>query len=230
MIPWQEKTWCIPPTADAEFVARMEDLLELYQRPYDARCPVVCMDELCKQLIAETRVPLPVREGHPARYDYEYERKGVCSLFLFVEPRRGWRKVLVRDRRTKVDWAVCVRVILNEVYPDAQCVRLVQDNLHTHTLASLYEAFLPEEARRLARRLELHYTPKHGSWLNMAETELSILHRQCLDRRLDDPAVVREEVGTWEAERNTVKATINWRFTIADARVKLKNVYPSIEI
>jgi hypothetical protein len=188
------------------------------------------MDELCKQLIAETRVPLPVREGHPARYDYEYERKGVCSLFLFVEPRRGWRKVLVRDRRTRVDWAVCVRVILNEVYPDAQCVRLVQDNLNTHTLASLYEAFLPEEARRLARRLELHYTPKHGSWLNMAETELSILHRQCLDRRLDDPAVVREEVGTWEAERNTVKATINWRFTIADARVKLKNVYPSIEI
>jgi hypothetical protein len=125
---------------------------------------------------------------------------------------------------------MCVRVILNEIYPDALCVRLVQDNLNTHTLASLYEAFLPEEARRLARRLEIHYTPKHGSWLNMAETELSILHRQCLDRRLDDPAVVREEVGTWEAERNAVQATINWRFTIADARVKLKNVYPSIEI
>jgi len=208
----------------------MEDLLALYQRPYDAQRPVVCMDELCKQLIAETRVPLPVREGHPPCYDYEYERKGVYSLFVFVEPRRGWRQVFVRDRRTKVDWARCVRVILNEVYPDALCVRLVQDNLNTHTLASLYEAFLPEEARRLARRLELHYTPKHGSWLNMAETELSILHRQCLDRRLDDPAVVREEVGTWEAKRNAVQATINWRFTIADARVKLKNVYPSIEI
>lgn len=208
----------------------MEDLLELYQRPYDAQRPVVCMDELCQQLIAETRVPLPVREGHPPCYDYEYERQGVCSLFVFVEPRRGWRQVFVRDRRTKVDWARCVRVILNEVYPDALCVRLVQDNLNTHTLASLYEAFLPEEARRLARRLELHYTPKHGSWLNMAETELSIRHRQCLDRRLDDPAVVREEVGTWEAKRNAVQATINWRFTIADARVKLKNVYPSIEI
>ena len=208
----------------------MEDLLELYQRPYDARRPVVCMDELCKQLIAETRVPLPVCEGHPALYDYEYERQGVCSLFLFVEPRRGWRKVFVRDRRTKVDWALCVRVILNEIYPDALCVRLVQDNLNTHTLASLYEAFLPEEARRLARRLRIHYTPKHGSWLNMAETELSILHRQCRDRRLDDLAVVREEVGTGEAERNAVKATINWRCTIADARVKLKSVYPSIEI
>jgi DDE superfamily endonuclease len=230
VIPWHEKTWCIPPAADAEFVARMEDLLELYQVPYDARRPVVCMDELCKQLIAETRVPLPVCEGHPARYDYEYERKGVCSLFVFVEPRHGWRKVFVRDRRTKVDWAVCVRVILNEVYPEALCVRLVQDNLNTHTLASLYEAFLPEEARRLARRLEIHYTPKHGSWLNMAETELGILNRQCLDRRLDDPAIIREEVGTWEAERNEVKATINWRFTVADARVKLKNVCPPIEI
>jgi hypothetical protein len=230
VIPWQEKMWCLPPAADAEFVARMEDLLELYQLPYDPQRPVVCMDELCKQLIAETRRPLPVREGSPARYDYEYERKGVCNLFLFVEPRRGWRKVFVRDRRTKVDWAVCVRVLLNEVYPEALCVRLVQDNLNTHAFASLYEAFLPAEARRLVRRLEIHYTPKHGSWLNMAETELSILHRQCLDRRLDAPAVVQEEVGSWEAERNEVKATINWRFTVADARVKLKHVYPSIEI
>lgn len=222
--------WCLPPAADAEFVARMEDLLELYQLPYDPRRPVVCMDELCKQLIAETRRPLPVCEGYPARYDYEYERKGVCNLFLFVEPRRGWRKVFVRDRRAKVDWAVCVRVLLNEVYPEALCVRLVQDNLNTHAFASLYEAFLPAEARRLARRLAIHYTPKHGSWLHMAETELSILHRQCLDRRLDAPAVVQEEVGSWEAERNEVKATLNWRFTVADARVKLKHVYQSIEI
>ena len=222
--------WCLPPAADAAFVARMEDLLELYQLPYDPQRPVVCMDELCKQLIAETRSPLPVREGSPARYDYEYERKGVCNLFLFVEPRRGWRKVFVHNRRTKVDWAVCVRVLLNEVYPEALCVRLVQDNLNTHACASLYEAFLPAEARRLARRLEIHYTPKHGSWLNMAETELSILHRQCLDRRLDAPAVVQEEVGSWEAERNEVQATLNWRFTIADARVKLKHVYPSIKI
>ncbi len=230
MIPWHEKTWCIPPTADAEFVARMEDLLELYQLPYDPLCPVVCMDELCKQLIAETRVPLPVRAGAPARYDYEYERRGVCSLVVFLEPRRGWRKVFVRDRRTKVDWAHCLRVILNEIYPQVLCVRLVQDNLNTHAMASLYEAFPPEEARNLARRLEIHYTPKHGSWLNMAETELGILNRQGLDRRLEDPAVVRAEVGAWETKRNDAKATINWRFTVADARVKLKNVYPSIEI
>jgi len=230
VIPWQEQTWCLPPAADAAFVARMEDLLELYQLPYDPRRPLVCMDELCKQWIAETRLPWPVREGSPARYDYEYERKGVCNLFLFVEPRRGWRKVFVRDRRTQVDWARCVRVLLQEVYPEALCVRLVQDNLNTHTIASLYEAFRPAEARRLARRLEIHYTPKHGSWLNMAETELSILHRQCLDRRLDASAVVQEEVRNWEAERNEVKATINWRFTVADARVKLKHVYPSIKI
>jgi DDE superfamily endonuclease len=230
VIPWQEKSWCIPPKADAEFVARMEDLLELYQLPYDARYPVVCMDEFCKQLIAETRIPLPVREGHPACYDYEYERRGVCNLFLFVEPRRGWRKVFVRDRRTKVDWAGCLRTVLDEVYPDALGVRLVQDNLNTHTVASLYEAFAPAEARRLARRLEVHYTPKHGSWLNMAETEIGILGRQCLDRRLEDAGAVQAEVGPWEAERNEAKVTINWRFTVADARVRLKNVYPSIEI
>lgn len=222
--------WCLPPAADAEFVARMEDVLELYQVPYNPQYPVVCMDELCKQLVAETRLPLPVREGSPALYDYEYERKGVCNVFLFVEPRRGWRKVFVRDRRTKVDWAACVRVLLNEVYPEAHCVRLVQDNLNTHMFASLYEMFRPAEARRLARRLEIHYTPKHGSWLNMAETELSILHRQCLDRRLDASALVQQEVGLWEAERNAIKAALHWRFTVADARVKLKHIYPSIKI
>jgi hypothetical protein len=230
VIPWQEKVWCLPPTADAAFVAQMEDLLELYQEPYNPQRPVVCMDELCKQLVAETRLPLPAREGSPARYDYQYERKGVCNLFLFVEPQRGWRKVFVRDRRTKVDWAMGVRALLDEVYPQAQCVRLVQDNLNTHACASLYAAFHPAEARRLARRLEMHYTPKHGSWLNMAETELSILHRQCLDRRLDAPGVVQEEVGLWEAERNAMQATRHWRFTVADARLKLKHVYPSIKI
>lgn len=222
--------WCLPPAADAAFVARMEDVLELYQVPYNPQYPVVCMDELCKQLVAETRLPLPVREGSPALYDYEYERKGGCNVFLFVEPRRGWRKVFVRDRRTKVDWAAWVRVLLNEVYPEARCVRLVQDNLNTHMFASLYEMFRPAEARRLARRLEIHYTPKHGSWLNMAETELSILHRQCLDRRLDASALVQQEVGLWEAERNAIKAALHWRFTVADARVKLKHIYPSIKI
>jgi len=220
----------MPPTADAEFVARMEDVLELYRLPYDPQHPVVCMDELCKQMIAETRVALPVREGYPARYDYEYERKGVCSVFMFLEPLRGWRQVFVRDRRTQVDWAQCLRAVLDDVYPEVLGVRLVQDNLNTHTIASLYAAFPPDEARRLVRRLEIHYTPKHGSWLNMAETEFSILNRQCLDRRLADPAVVREEVRAWETKRNAVKATINWRFTVMDARVKLKNVYPSIEI
>jgi hypothetical protein len=229
VIPWQEKTWCIPPEADAEFVARMEDLLDLYQLPYDPRFPVVGMDEMPKQLIAETRIPLPADEGHPVLYDYEYERKGVCNLFLFVEPLRGWRKVFVRERRTRVDWAECLRAVLDQVYPEAIRVRLVQDNLNTHTIGSLYEAFAPEEARRLARRLEIHPTPVHGSWLNMAETEFSVLERQCLDRRLETSELVRQQVGAWEAPRNEATVMINWRFTIADARVKLRSIYPSIE-
>ena len=207
----------------------MEDLLDLYQLPYDPRYPVVGMDEMPKQLIAETRIPLPACEGHPVLYDYEYERKGVCNVFLFVEPLRGWRKVFVRDRRTEVDWAECMRVILDEVYPEAMALRLVQDNLNTHTIGALYEAFAPDEARRLARRLEVHPTPVHGSWLNVAESELSILDRQCLDRRLDATKRVRREVGSWETQRNEGGIIINWRFTIADARVKLKSVYPSIK-
>ena len=208
----------------------MENLLDLYRLPYDPRVPLVCMDEACKQLLAEIKTPLPVREGQPAIYHYEYERKGVCNLIVFVEPLRGWRKVFVRSRRTMLDWAECIRTILDDFYPDATLVRLVLDNLNTHTLASLYEAFAPAEARRLARRLELHFTPKHGSWLNMAETEIGILTGQCLDRRIDQPEVVCREVAAWENDRNDAKATINWRFTIADARVKLKNIYPSIEI
>ena len=229
MIPWHEQTWCIPPEADGEFVARMEDLLDLYRLPYDPRYPVVGMDEMPKQLVAETRIPLPAREGHPVLYDYEYERKGVCNLFLFAEPLRGWRRVFVRDRRTRGDWAECMRTILDEVYPEARAIRLVQDNLNTHTIGALYEAFAPDEARRLARRLEVHPTPVHGSWLNVAESELSILDRQCLDRRLDATDMVRSEVGAWEAQRNEARITMNWRFTIADARVKLKRVYPSIK-
>jgi hypothetical protein len=207
----------------------MENLLDLYRLPYDPRVPLVCMDEACKQLIAEIKTPLPVCEGQPAIYDYEYERKGVCNLIVFVEPLRGWRKVFVRSRRTMLDWAECIRTILGDFYPDATLVRLVLDNLNTHTLASLYEAFAPAEARRLARRLELHFTPKHGSWLNMAETEIGILTGQCLDRRIDQPEVVCREVAAWENDRNDAKATINWRFTIADARVKLKNIYPSLK-
>ena len=201
----------------------------MYQLPYDPRFPVVGMDEMPKQLIAETRIPLPVCEGHPGLDDYAYERKGVCNRFWFVEPRRGWRKVFIRERRTQVDWAECVRMVLDQRYPKASRVRWVQDNFNTHPLGARYEAFAPEEARRLARRLEIHPTPRHGSWLNMADTELSLLDRQCLDRRLDATEWVRKEVDVWETRRNEAKVPINWRFTIADARVKRKSIYPSIK-
>jgi len=170
----------------------MEDVLELYRLPYDVNYPVVCMDEASKQLIAETRIPLPIQEGQPVRFDHEYERRGVCNQILFVEPLRGWRKVFVRERRTMVDWAVCLREILDVHYPDAVCVRLVLDNLNTHTGASLYEAFPPGEARRLLRRVEFHHTPKHGSWLNMAEIELGVMTGQCLGRRIESQEIVTQ--------------------------------------
>lgn len=205
----------------------MEDVLELYRQPYDVRRPVLCMDEASKQLIAETRVPLPVQEGRPACYDYEYERKGVCSLILFVEPLRGWRKVFVRERRTMVDWAMCLREILDVYYPRAHRVRLVLDNLNTHTGASLYEAFPPAEARRLLERIEFHYTPKHGSWLNMAEIEIGVMNRQCLGRRIDRQPIVAAEIAAWEQRRNDEKAAIRWTFTVSEARIKLANIYPS---
>jgi DDE superfamily endonuclease len=226
--PWLEKTWCIPPKADAEFVCRMEDVLELYRKPYDPKYPVLCMDEASKQLIAETRVPLPAEEGQPARYDHEYERKGVCSQILFVEPLRGWRKVFVRERRTMIDWALCLREVLDMYYPDVLKVRLVLDNLNTHTGTSLYEAFAPAEARRLLERVEFHYTPKHGSWLNMAEIEIGVMTGQCLGRRIDSQELVAEEVAAWEQRRNEEKAKIKWSFTVSDARVKLIKIYPPI--
>jgi hypothetical protein len=207
----------------------MEDVLEVYTRPYDPRFPQVCLDETTKQLVGETRPPLPAGPGQPARVDYEYERKGVAALFLACEPLRGWRHVWVTERRTKADWAHVVKDLVDVYYPDAQRIVLVEDNLNTHTPASLYEAFPPAEAKRLADRLELHYTPKHGSWLDIAEIELSVLSRQCLDRRLDDPAVVRAEVGAWEARRNARGAPVDWRFTAAAARLKLAHLYPSIE-
>jgi len=208
----------------------MEDVLELYRQPYDPRYPVVCMDEASRQLIGETRIGLPMQEGRPARSDYEYERKGVCNQFVFLEPLRGWRRVFVRDRRTRTDWALCIREILDVDYPDAIQVRLVLDNLNTHTGASLYEAFAPTEARRLLERLEFHYTPKHGSWLNMAEIEIGVMNGQCLDRRLDDRQVVCDEVAAWEQRRNDEEAKVHWTFTVPDARVKLTKTYPSIEI
>jgi hypothetical protein len=206
----------------------MEDVLDVYTRPYDPRRPQVCLDETSRQLLAQARPPQPVAPGRPAREDYEYVRAGVCNCFLVCEPLRGRRHVTVSDRRTRVDWAHCVKDLVDVHYPAAEVIVLVQDNLNTHTPASLYEAFPPAEAKRLADKLEVHYTPKHGSWLNMAEIELSVLAEQCLDRRLADRATLEREVAAWEARRNAATKTIDWRFTTADARIKLKHLYPAI--
>jgi hypothetical protein len=222
------KTWCIPPQADAEFVCHMEDVLATYALPYDPEVPVVCMDEASKQLIGEVATPLPTRRGQPKCVDYEYERRGVCSEFVFCEPLAGWRHVKVTERRTKKDWAECIRELVDVHYPHARKIRLVLDNLNTHTGSSLYEAFAPAEARRLLEKLEFHYTPKHASWLNMAEIEISIMNRQCLDRRIDNMAEMRQEIAAWEKPRNRQKAKIHWTFTITAARRKLKKQYPSI--
>lgn len=219
----------MPESPSADFVASMEDVLEVYHRPYDADRPVVCMDEASKQLIAEVREPLPAKPGSVAKHDSEYERRGTANLFMAVEPLVGKRTVQVTDRRTKVDWAQFVKLLLLTVYPEATIVVLVMDNLNTHGIGSLYEAFAPETARDLAARLEIHYTPKHGSWLNMAETELSILSRQCLDRRIDSKDILTREVATWGRDRNSRRCKIDWQFNTADARVKLKRLYPSIQ-
>ena len=206
----------------------MEDVLAVYTRLYDPRRPQVCLDETSRQLLGEVTLPLPVEPGRPARQDYEYERRGVCNVFLVCEPLRGWRQVTVSDRRTRIDWAHCVKDLLDVCYPDAERVVLVQDNLNTHTPASLYAAFEPAEAKRLADRLELHYTPKHGSWLNMAEIELAVLAEQCLDRRLANRATLEREVAAWQAARNAAGRGVDWRFTTEDARIKLKHLYPAI--
>lgn len=227
--PWLKEHWCIPPKANDEFVYHMEDVLEVYTRPYDARFPQICLDEGSKQLLAETREPLPMKPGEPKREDYEYEREGTCSLFLACEPLSGKRFLQVRERRTKADWADFVRELIEVHYPQAEKIVLVLDNLNTHTPASFYEVFAPAEAWRLSQKLEVHYTPKHGSWLNMAEIELSVLARQCLNRRLATLEEVSQEVAAWQRERNQAQTIINWRFTAADARIKLKRLYPSIE-
>jgi DDE superfamily endonuclease len=208
----------------------MEDVLDVYTQPYDPAYPQVCMDELSKQLVGETRVPVPPAPGQVARIDYEYVRLGVANLFIFFEPLAGWRHLEVTQRRTKRDWADAIRDLVDVYYPDARKIRLVLDNLNTHVGGSLYETFPPAEARRLLDRLEIHYTPKHGSWLNMAESELSILSRQCLDRRIADPATLAREVAAWEARRNSAPATMDWRFTTADARIKLTHLYPLITL
>ena len=224
-----KKGWCLPGAPSAEFVAAMEDVLEVYHRPYDVEHPVVCLDECSKQLIGEVREPLPPKPGHVAKQDSEYERKGTANVFMAVEPLAGQRTTRVTDRRTRVDWACFVQVLLVSVYPLAKKIVLVMDNLNTPGIASLYEAFAPAVARALAERLEIHYTPKHGSWLNMAETELSVLAGQCLDRRIDDRAWMAREVAAWQTARNARQARINWQFKTADARIKLKRLYPSFD-
>jgi len=223
------KQWCIPPQANAEFVWKMEDVLEVYKRPYDPRRPVVCLDETSKQLIGEVRTPVPAAPGQVAHYDCEYVRNGVANLFMIFEPLAGQRDVEVTDRRTKKDYAERLRKLSDEVYPQAEVIVLVQDNLNTHSPASLYEAFAPAEAQRLAARFEWHYTPKHGSWLDMAEIELGILGRQCLSQRIDNMEALRRQTHAWEKRRDTAKVKVNWQFTTADARTKLKRLYPSLE-
>ena len=220
------KTWCVPPDADGEFVWRMEDVIQTYMRPYDPRRPVVCFDEACKQLFGEVRTPQKPKpgtrkagqRGKKARIDYEYERKGVCNQFMMCEPLGGWRHVKVTSQRTRQDYAECIRELVEEHSPDAELIRLVQDNLNTQSGGSLYETFAPEKARRLLDKIEFHYTPKHGSWVNMAETEIGIMNRQCLDRRISDALELGAEVSAWQAERNRTANQVHWQFTTADAR------------
>jgi DDE superfamily endonuclease len=228
--PWQHKQWVIPPRANAEFVCAMEDVLEVYTRPYDSRRPQVCVDETSKQLVAETRLPIPAAPGQPERVDYEYARQGTANLFMVFEPLAGQRRVKVTERRTAVDFAHLIREVVDEQYPQAEKIVLVMDNLNTHTPASLYEAFPPVEARRLLERLEIHHTPKHGSWLDMAEIELSVLARQCLDRRIPDATTLTQEIAAWERHRNDAECRVDWRFTTEDARIQLKRLYPSIQL
>jgi len=227
--PWQNKQWVIAPQANAEFVCAMEDVLDLYHEPYDPLRPVVCFDETNKQLISETRTPLPMMPGYPQRYDYEYERHGTCNIFMFSEPLAAWRQVQVTDQRTKIDYAQAMKYLAEARYPTATQIRVVQDNLNTHIPSALYEAFPPEEAHRILQRLEFHYTPKHGSWLNIAEIELNVLNGQCLDRRIADKETLINEVTAWNIDRNLNAATIHWQFTTPEARIKLKKLYPSFD-
>jgi hypothetical protein len=220
------REWCIPPETNAAFVAQMEDILALYCQPLDLTRPLVCFDETSHQLVGEVRVPLPTRPGRPARYDAEYERRGTANLFLVTAPVLGWRHIAVTDHRTRIDWAHQMRELVDVHFPDAPRITLVLDNLNTHDPASLYQAFEPAEAKRIRDRLDVHYTPKHGSWLNIAEIEFSVLSRQCLDRRFPDRATLEAEVAAWVADRNAEGAAVDWRFTTEDARIKLRHLYP----
>jgi hypothetical protein len=218
----------IPPKENAAFVAAMEDVIEVYHRPRDATKPLVCLDETSKQLVAETRTPLPAQPGQPARHDYEYERNGTANLFMLFAPLEGFRHVEVTEHRAAVDYARILKDLSDVHFPGAEKIVLVQDNLNTHAPASLYEAFEPAEARRLVERFEWHYTPKHGSWLNLAESELAVLSSQCLDRRIPNARVLSREVDAWQQRRNTHNAKADWQFTTADARIKLKSLYPAL--
>jgi hypothetical protein len=223
--------WVIPPEADAEFVASMEEVLDVYARAYDARYPVLCMDEQPIQLLRETRTPIAATRRHPRRVDYEYERAGTASIFMFCEPLSGWREVSVRERRTKVDWAQEVERLLRTRYASAREVTLVCDNLNTHTKGAFYEAFEPERARRLVRRLDFCLTPKHGSWLNIAENELSAMTRQCIaGRRFATVELLREQTTAWHEHTNDRQRGIDWQFKVDDARMKLKSVYPKLRV
>jgi hypothetical protein len=228
--PWQHQQWVIPPQANAEFVWAMEDVLEVYTRAYDPQCPQRCVDETSKHLVAETRVPIPAAPGQPERIDDEYERKGTANLLMVFEPLAGRRRVKVTARRTAVDFAQLLREVLDEPYPQAEKIGLGMDHLHTHQPASLCEAFEPAEARRWLERLEIHYTPTHGSWLHMAATELSVLATQCLDRRIADPTMLSRAVAAWEHQRHEAQCRVDWRFTTHAARIKLKRLYPSIQL
>ena len=221
--------WVIPPDGNAEFVAAMEKVLDVYRCPYDASHPVVCMDETPRQLIGQTRESIPAGPGQPARQDYEYERLGVCNVFMANEPLAGRRITKVTERKTKIDWAHFIDDIAKQ-YPVAERITLVMDNLNTHTPASLYEAFAPEQAKALWDRFEFVYTPKHGSWLNMAEIELNVLIAQCLNRRIDNIDTLRSEVAAWQAHRDHLNAKIDWQFTTDNARVKLKRLYPTFHV
>ncbi len=221
--------WCIPPKQNAEFVCAMENVLETYKRPYDPKNPVVCMDETSKQLVAETRTPRAAGPGKPARYDYEYERNGAANVFMFTEPLANWREATVTERRTKIDWAHAMRDILDGRYADADLVTFVMDNLNTHGPWSFYEAFDPAAARRLAEKIEIVYTPKHGSWLNIAEIEIGVLDRQCMSRRIGKAPILKRHVSSWNGDRNQSGGTVRWQFTTDKARVKLHRLYPQIQ-
>lgn len=223
-----KKEWCIPAKYSGEFVSRMEDVLEMYALPYDENIPLICMDEQPCQLLDEKLAPLPMRVGEMKIEDYEYVRKGTCSIFVFAEPLAGWRHVHASERRTKIDWALHIEELLDVYYPNAAKVRLVMDNLNTHSIGSLYEAFEPEKALRLAKRLEIHHTPKHGSWLNIAEIELNVMTLQCLGRRIPSIDILNRELSAWEQQRNASLKSVIWHFAVPQARDKLKYLYPKL--